>query len=313
VVDPDYCSLKFTFDKFTEGFISRLLFIKKKFSPEINKKFLERVIRKRKILAEEQISQSDLDKMFGNHLFKFFYKVMNNYARSHKRLSPELSLYLGLTDEHHSNSDQEPGAEEVFDSEALLEAYTSVLEKDKAYFIYEYLQFFMVNKNNGYNLFSIFKDIFSCNLNEINEVRTLLKYYKMVIRTNKSSSLKQYETNLYKIQNDLEKRITFSESEKTAQKQMLDSLRREHRMPDITKKFRKMSEFKQFVMKQKLNEVVLPTVMLKVVNTVKVMKNEVLSQIGGEQLDVAKMNQIIAENQIVKECGLSDLIETLVQ
>jgi hypothetical protein len=110
VVDPDYCSLKFTFDKFTEGSISRLLFIKKKFSPEINKKFLERVIRKRKILAEEQISESDLDKMFGNHLFKFFYKVMNNYSRSHTRLSQELSLYLGLTDHLHSNSDQEPGS-----------------------------------------------------------------------------------------------------------------------------------------------------------------------------------------------------------
>jgi hypothetical protein len=99
----------------------------------------------------------------------------------------------------------------------LLEAYTSVLEKDKAYFIYEYLQFFMMNKNNGYNLFSIFKDIFSCNLNEINEVRTLLKYYKMVIRTNKSSSLKQYETNLYKIQNDLERRIAFTRARRGAE------------------------------------------------------------------------------------------------
>jgi hypothetical protein len=318
LLDPDYNSTKFSFDRFTDSFVPRLLFVRKKFSSELNKKALERLIRKRRMVSEDEIKGADLQKLFGNHLFKFFYKVLQKYSRARGRLSEDNLRYLGVAGEQ-TEADGGSGASEQresemyhFDCAELLDVYYSVLENNRPYFIYEYLQFLMIGPHGDFNLFATCRDLFGKELGAVEDIRLLTKFYSRAVRETKTTTLKSYEANIYKIGNELKQKLAFTAHEKAMVKHMVDSLRSKQRLPDVVGKFRRPSEYQRFVTKLKLGEVVLPTVMVKIVNDCRAVREQLCGE-GKGRWDRQRLGAIMAENQLVREHGLADLIQTLIE
>ena len=309
LLDNDYNITKFSFDKFTDGFIPRLLFVRKKFSSEINKKALERIIRKRKLVTEDDIKKADLEKMFGNHLFKFFYKILQEYSRAGGSLDEENLRYLGLGPE--SLTPMQATENYHFDCSELLDVVFGVLENNKPFFIYEYLQFLMIGPKGDYNLFATCKDIFQKDLSSIEDIRLLTKFYSQALKDSKQTTLKNYEASIYKIKNDLKHKILFTQHEKNIVRYTVDYLRAKQRLPDLVGRFKRPSDYRRFVTKLKLSEVVLPTVMLKIANDCRSVRDQLLTDPRGK-FDQNRLTAIMAENQLVQEHGLADLIQTLV-
>jgi len=308
LMDPDYNITKFSFERFTDGFIPRLLFVQKKFSSDINKKLLERVIRKRRLVTEKDIKPADIHKMFGNHLFKFFYKILQLHSKSGNEVGEENLRYLGLeAATNTSSSNEEPY---FFECNELLDVYYSVLEHNRPFFIFEYLEFLMVGAQSDFNLFSKFRNIFSKDATSLDDIRILTKFYSQSIKDGRT--IKNFESNIYKIKNFLKQQLKFTEKEKLVIKYIVDYLKAKQRLPDLVSKFKRVSEFRCFMVKLKLNEVVLPTLLLKIANNCRSVKEKILEDPRVPN-NHARITQIISENPLIKEYGLSDIISTLVE
>ena len=311
LMDPDYNNTKFSFDRFTDGFIPRLLFVQKKFSAEINKKLIERVIRKKRLISERDIKAADLQKMFGNHLFKFFYKVLQLHARVGNSIDPDNLRYLGLEAPKKGPENLEKAYQFDFDCNELFDVFYGVLESNKPFFVYEFLEFLMVDSHGNFNIFSMLRNLLMRDNGTIDDARLLIKFYSQSNKDGKS--VKNFESNLYKIKNKLHQQLKFNEREKKIVKNLVDNLRVKQRLPDPTESFPKLSEYKAFTAKLKMNEVVLPTLLLKIANNCKSVKEQILSETRGSSIDQWRISEIISENHLVKEYGLSQLILFLIE
>lgn len=319
LMDLDYNITKLNFDRFSEGFIPRLLFVRKKFSSEINKASLQRLYKKRRMISEADITPAELDKMLGNHLFKFFYKVLQQFARGSHNLGHDDLVYLGQDPNQLETarrqrasagiSDEESNRSNFhFDCTELLEVYYGVLEENAPFFVHEYLHYLMIGAHGDLNPFHLLRDLFAKSTQGVDDLRLLSRFYAQATRDGRSTVLKSYEANLYKLKNYLETRLTFTEEEVDNQTKALQSLKVHHRLPE-SGQFRKMSEAGRLAVKLKLNEVALPTLALKVAAHCKAVVEQLASELKQDRSRVA---EVLADSQLIKDSGLGQLIKPLV-
>jgi hypothetical protein len=319
LMDPDYNITKLNFDRFTEGFIPRLLFVRKKFSSEVNKAYLHRFYKKKRMITDKDITSDDLDKMLGNHLFKFFYKVLQQYSRGSNQLNHDNLVYLGLEDKAHSenrktlpresNMEEKSSTTYKFNCTELLEVYYAVLEQNSPNFVYEYLQFFMIGAQGDLNPFSMLKEIYSKSVGGVEDLRLLTKFYTQTSKESRAGILKTYDENIYKLKSFLAHRLAFTEKETAIQATVLNSLRTNHSMPEVSSQFRKMSDFGKLAVKLKLNEVVLPTLALKVAANCRNVVDLLAADLKQDRRRVA---EVLMDSQLIKDSGLGQFIRHLV-
>lgn len=321
LMDPDYNNTNFSFDKFTEGLIPRILFVRKKFSSEINKAYLHRFYKKRRMISEADVKASDLEKMFGNHVFKFFYKVLQEYSRNQMEIGDDNRRYLGLDvmiekiglkkaqeDAEVIHPSREPYQ---FNYTELLEVCYAVLEGNNPYFIYEYLQYLMMDSRGGLNPFSLMNSLYRRSTRGTDDLRLLSKYYSCTPKDQRVLLLKNYDANIYRIKIKQGTLLQFTEAEKTILRDRLELLRSTHNLQDPTKCHKHLKDYQELVIKLKLNEVVLPTVMLKIANNCRQVRDQLLKDNKGLRAGSARLSEIMAESQTIKDLGLGQLISHL--
>lgn len=323
LMDPDYNNTKFSFDKFTEGLIPRILFVRKKFSSEINKAYIQRFYKKRRMISEDDVKLADLEKMFGNHVFKFFYKVLQEYSRNQLDIGDDNRKYLGLDEKEETLAREQiqdgMGAVErskepyVFNYTELLEVCYAVLEENNPYFIYEYLQFLMIDARGGLNPFSLLNALYGKTARGTDDLRILSKYYSCTPKDQRILLLRNYDASIYRIKNQLGSLLKFTDREKELQRESMDHLRSFQTLHDATKHHRSMKDYHTLTAKLKLNEVVLPTLMLKVAANCRQVRDQLMKESKGQRAGSNRLSEIMAESQAVKDLGLSQLISHLLE
>lgn len=318
-MDPDYNITKLNFDRFPEGFIPRLLFVRKKFSSEINKGYLQRLYKKRRMISENEITTSELNMMLGNHLFKFFYTVLQEYSQGSHRLAHEDLVYIGLDPNQvnvqrkqasksvqGSREDKEPSYS--FDCTELLEIYYGVLEENAPFFVQEYLHYLMIGAQGDLNPFHLLRDLFGKNAQGVDDLRLLVRFYAQAPRDGRSAVLKAYDAHLYKLESFLQTRLAFTEAEVAAQVKALAGLQQGQTLADSGRP-RRLSEAARLAAKQRLNEVALPTLALKVAAHCRALADSLAADL---KQDRARVAQVLAASPLILDSGLGQLIRALI-
>ena len=332
LTDPEYFDTRFSFERFVDGFIPRLLFVRKKFSPQINKKILDRIISKRKMatdsilrMVKSGLKDSDLDKLFGNHMFKFFYKTLRLHGCTPSgQIDNQIRRYLGLRQLKAKEFEESQGDISGFDALELLEVMFLVLDSCRPFMIYEYLQFLMVSPSGEFGLFSMLRNLFSKYGSEnLNNIRILQAFYSPTStylgskehKEARTQLIKSFESHLYKIENYLRQIMTFSATEVETFKMFQEAYGSKTRRTDVPLMFPDKGEFTRFVTKLKYNNTSLPSLVAKTLADCKSVVNKFVQGSSkppaSQGSDKNKIVQIIAESPFIREQGMSDFIKTL--
>lgn len=332
LTDPDYFDTRFSFERFVDGFIPRLLFVRKKFSAQINKKMLDRIISKRRMatdsilkIIKSGLKDSDLDKLFGGHMFKFFYKILRQHACTPSgQISNEIRRYLGLKELKIKEAQAAEQQVAGFDALELLEVMFLVLDNCRPFMIYEYLQFLMLSPSGVFGLFSMLRDLSSKHgADNLNHVKILQAFYSpnsMYLaakehRDVRAQMLKNFEANLYKIDNFLKSQMSFTVPEIEAFKTIHESFTTRQRKFDVPSVFPHKHHFATYSSKLRYNNTALPSVVAKTLADCKAVQTKITTNssksAGGWPLDKSKLLQIISESPFIRDQGLTDFIKTL--
>lgn len=332
LTDPEYFDTRFSFERFVDGFIPRLLFVRKKFSPQINKKMLDRIISKRRMatdsilkLIKSGLKDTDLDKLFGGHMFKFFYKVLRQHACTPgHEISNEIRRYLGLKELKNKQVQALDQQIAGFDALELLEVMFLVLDNCRPFMIYEYLHFLMLSPSGEFGLFSMLRNLSSKHgPDNLNHIKILQAFYSpnstylasKEHRDVRTQLLKNFEGNLYKIDNFLKEQMAFSPAEVEAFKSIHESFTAKPRRFDVPAVFQQKRDFANYTSKLKYNNTALPSLVAKTVADCKAVQAKIASGVSksptARPLDKNKLLQIISESPFIREQGLTHFVKVL--
>lgn len=314
LMDPDYNITKLNFDRFPEGFIPRLLFVRKKFSSEINKGHLQRLYKKRRMITDADVTQFELTKMLGNNLFKFFYSCLQEFSHGSHKLTHEDKVYLGLDHQQArlkpeidfkapSDKKETENLSYQFDCTELLEVFFGVLEENAPFFVHEYLQFLMIGHNGNLNPFHLLRDLFTKNTQGIDDIRLLTRYYSQVPKEGRSMIMKAFEANLYKLKTFLDRKLTFTDAEKQSFASLVGTTNNSRH------KQRRLSDARRLKSKLRLNEVALPTLALKVISHCKALIEQLSTEL---RQDRSRLADVLAASSLIQDSGLGQFVKGLV-